>query len=118
MVSLLIFFVPPRIMPMMIANASTCSILPFTKDANGFEGIRFLSVSSTLVNSAASTSASAISMVTPEPIFSAFGRNRPRRLAKSVVPMKYSSAWPPTLPVADTLPIPLMPTTSEQNTSG
>ena len=78
----------------------------------------FFSVSSTLVNSAACTSASAISTATPAPMFSALGRNRPSRLANSVVPMKYSSAWPPTRPVADTLPIPLMPMIREQKTSG
>ena len=71
-----------------------------------------------LVNSAACTCASAISMATPEPMFSALGRNSPSRLASSVVPMKYKSACPPTFPVADTLPIPLTPTISEQNTRG
>ena len=103
---------------MMIAKASTWSIFPLAKEAKGLDGIRFFSVSRTLVNSAACTSASAISIVTPAPMFSALGRNKPSRLANSVVPMKYSSACPPTLPVADTLPIPLMPTISEQNTSG
>lgn len=93
-------------------------MLPFTKDTNGFAGMRFLIVSTMLVNAAASTSASAISMLTPTPMPSALGRNRPSRLANSVVPMKYRRACPPTLPVADTLPMPLMPTISEQNTSG
>ena len=87
-------------------------------DAKGLAGIRFLSVSRTLVNSAACTSASAISTATPAPIFNALGRKRPSRLANSVVPIKYSSACPPTLPVADTLPIPLIPTIREQKTSG
>ena len=40
-------------MPMMMANTSTCSISPFTKEAMGLLGIRFFTVSSRLVNSTA-----------------------------------------------------------------
>ena len=104
--------------PAMIAKTSTCSILPLAKAATGLAGIRFFTVSIMLVNCVASTLASAISMVTPFPNPSALGRNSPKRLAASVVPTKYSTDCAPIRPVADTLPIPWMPTIKEQNTSG
>ena len=107
-----------QVIPMIIANTSTCSILPSAKAATGLDGIRFVMVSRILVNSVASTLLSAISMVTPCPSPSAFGKNSPSKLANSVVQTLYSTACPPTLPVAETLPIPLIPTISEQNTSG
>ena len=82
------------------------------------DGIRFLTVSIRLVNCAASTLLSIISMVTPLPTPKALGKNSPSKLANSVVPMKYSRACAPTLPVAEMLPMPWIPTISEQNTRG
>ena len=57
-------------------------------------------------------------MEMPVPSPSALGRNSPSRLANRVVAVKYTTAWPPTRPVAEILPMPWMPTISEQKTSG
>ncbi len=74
-----------QVMPTMTANTSTCSISPLAKEATGLAGIRFFTVSSRLVNCVAVTSDSTISMVTPLPRPSIFGRNSPSKLANRVV---------------------------------
>ncbi len=76
-----------QVMPTMTANTSTCSMSPLAKEATGLAGIRFFTVSSRLVNWVAVTSASIISMVTPLPSPSSFGRNSPSRLANKGVPV-------------------------------
>ena len=77
-----------QVMPTMMANTSTCSMSPLAKEAMGLDGIRFLTVSSRLVNWMASMPLSTISMLTPLPRTSAPGRNRPSRLANTVVHTK------------------------------
>ena len=70
---------------MIMANTSTCSIFPSAKDAIGFDGISDCTVSNRLVKGVASTLDSIISILTPCPSPSAFGKNRPIRLATKVV---------------------------------
>ena len=80
-----------QVMPTMMANTSTCSMSPLTKEAMGLAGIRFFTVSSRLVKRVASTVVSIIWISTPLPRPSASGRNRPRSDANSVVPTKNST---------------------------
>ena len=107
-----------RVKPMMTAKVSTCGMLPLAKAATGFEGIRFLRVSRMLVILLASMSEVAISNRTPSPRWMARGMTRPTRLASAVVHRKKTIAPPVILPVVFALPMLVMPTTMEQNTSG
>ena len=93
-------------MPTATAKTRICSMLPSAKLAIGLAGIRFLTVSSRLVNFMACTSVSAMVMEMPWPTPSIMGRKSPRRLASRVVVQKYSKDWKPTLPVAEMLPMP------------
>ena len=81
-------------------------MLPSAKLAIGLAGMRFLTVSSRLVNFMACTLVSAMVMEMPWPTPSIIGRKSPRRLASRVVVQKYSRDWKPTLPVAEMLPMP------------
>jgi len=103
---------------MITAKVSTCSILPLAKAATGLAGIRFLTVSRMLVILLASISEVAISNRTPFPRLMALGIISPTKLASAVVNRKNIMAPPVIFPVVLALPMLVMPTTMEQNTSG
>ena len=107
-----------RVKPVITAKVSTCSILPLAKAATGLAGIRFLTVSRMLVILLASISEVAISNRTPFPRLMALGIISPTKLASAVVNRKNIMAPPVIFPVVLALPMLVMPTTMEQNTSG
>ena len=107
-----------QVIPIIMANTSTCSIFPLAKAATGLAGIRFLTVSRMLVILLASISEVAISNRTPFPRLMALGIISPTKLASAVVNRKNIMAPPVIFPVVLALPMLVMPTTMEQNTNG